>query len=100
MRLVENQDRVLSMLEKIYEELQDTKKELKADILTIEMKIEDEISDKIKALYDHREIANSKLDEIHEKVDKFHLDINNLTLKVVQSDSQIVELKRNFKNVK
>ena len=98
--LVENQDKVLNMLEKIYEELQDTKKELKADILAIETKIENEVSDKVRALYDHREIVNSKLDEIDEKVDKLHLDINNLTLKVVQSDSQIVELKRNFKNAK
>ncbi|KJS81389.1 MAG: hypothetical protein JM58_17030 [Peptococcaceae bacterium BICA1-8] len=71
------------------------------------VKLENKLSEKIGALFDHREIVNDKLetidkklDQIDEKIDKAQFDINNLTMKVAQSDNKIIELKQNLKTVK
>jgi len=71
------------------------------------VKLENKLSEKIGALFDHREIVNykleiidKKLDQIDEKIDKAQFDINNLTMKVAQSDNKIIELKQNLKTVK
>ncbi|WZL73691.1 hypothetical protein QBE52_02845 [Clostridiaceae bacterium 35-E11] len=102
-----NNSEMMNLLEKIYLELQQTKKELKDEIsenrksiIKLESIIESEISDKIRGLYDSREVINDKLDVLDEKMDKMQFDVNNLTMKVAQSDNTIIELKRNLKTVK
>ncbi|QZY55575.1 hypothetical protein [Crassaminicella profunda] len=64
-------NKIINLLEKIYVELQETKKELKYEIgenrksiKKLETTIESEISDKIRALYDSREVVNDKLETI------------------------------------
>lgn len=82
-------NKILSLLEKIYLELQQTRNELKNEIsenrkslIKLESVIESEISDKIRGLYDSREVINDKLDVLDEKMDKIQFDVNNLTMKV------------------
>ena len=65
---------IYDLLEKIYIELQGTKEELKSEIrdnrsaiVKLETKIENEISDKIRGLYNAGEVTNDKLDIIDEK---------------------------------
>lgn len=109
---------IYDLLEKIYVELQETKnelhnelqetrKELKSEIqenrksiVKLESKIESEISNKIRALYDAREVTNDKLDIIDEKMDKLQFDVNNLTAKTAQSENRIIELKRDIREVR
>jgi chromosome segregation ATPase len=111
---VDRDKQIYDLLEKIYVELQetknelrDTKEELKSEIrdnrlaiVKLETKIENEITDKIRGLYDAREVTNDKLDIIEEKMDKVQFDINNLTMKTAQSDNRIIELKRDIKSAK
>jgi predicted nucleic acid-binding Zn-ribbon protein len=104
---VDRDKQIYDLLEKIYVELQETKEELKSEIrdnrlaiVKLETKIENEITDKIRGLYDAREVTNDKLDIIEEKMDKVQFDINNLTMKTAQSDNRIIELKRDLKPVK
>lgn len=98
---------IYDLLEKIYIELQETKEELKSEIrdnrlaiVKLETKIENEITDKIRGLYDAREVTNDKLDIIDEKMDKVQFDINNLTMKTAQSENRIIELKRDIRSAK
>jgi len=73
-----NNSEMMNLLEKIYLELQQTKKELKNEIsenrksiIKLESIIESEISDKIRGLYDSREVINDKLDVLDERWIKF-----------------------------
>ncbi len=99
-----NEEKILNMLEKIYTELQETKTELKEDIkkntnaiCKLETKIESEISDKIRGLYDTREIANSKLDSIDNKIDDMKIDINNISIKTLHNDNRLIKLVKDRK---
>lgn len=87
----------------MYSELQETRnevKEVKNEVRKTNVAIDHEIKPKISALFDAREVDNDKLNTIDEKVDRVQIDVNNLTMKVVQSDNTIIELKRNMKKVK
>ena len=56
----------------------------------LEMKIDGEITDKIRALFDDREV-------IHEKLDNIQVDINNLSMKTANHDNRIIELSRRIR---
>ncbi|KNF08091.1 hypothetical protein CLPU_10c01460 [Gottschalkia purinilytica] len=99
-----NEEKAYSLLEKIYFELQETKKELKSEIqenrkamVKLEAKIEDEISDKVRSLYDNRELVNDKLNAIDDKLDNIQIDINNLTIKTAYNDTRIIKLTKESK---
>ena len=53
-----------------------------------------EISDKVRALFDDRQLLHEKLDEISGKIDMLQLDVNNLTVKTVYHDNRIKELSK------
>lgn len=93
-----NEDKILNMLEKIYIELQDTKSEVKENsnaINKLDMKIESEISDKLRGLYDTREVTNDKLDSIDDKIDDIRIDINNISIKTLHNDNRLIKLVKN-----
>ncbi|NLZ53496.1 MAG: hypothetical protein GX892_10170 [Thermoanaerobacteraceae bacterium] len=56
----------------------------------LELKVEGEITEKIRALFDDRKV-------IHEKLDNIQIDINNLTAKTLTHDNKIIELSRKIK---
>lgn len=102
-------NKMFDLMEKMYSELQSTKKEMQEGfkevkgeiaenrnaivkleskvtennnaIVKLESKIESEISDKVRGLFDAREVTNDKLDRIDEKLDGLQVDVNSLTIK-------------------
>ena len=90
------EDRVFDLLEKVYIELQNTKTEFRSDIkdikgdlnsinnrLTkIEIKMENEVKNKLDLLYESQVDTNRRLDSLEKKMDE-------LTEKVDQNDSKI-----------
>lgn len=82
-------DKIYDLLEKVYIELQSSKKELKQDIVNIEnrltkieMKIEHDISNKFDSIYEAQTGTNKRLDSIEntlinlsEKVDRHDIRI-------------------------
>lgn len=66
----------------------------------LELKIEAEISDKIRGLYDWREVINHRLDNLENKIDCLQFDVNNLTMKTISNDNRIIELDKKLKSAK
>ena len=66
----------------------------------LELKIEAEISDKIRGLYDWREVINHRLDNLENKIDCLQFDVNNLTMKTISNDNRIIELNKKLKSAK
>jgi len=56
----------------------------------VEMKIDGEVIEKIRALFDDREIVKEKLDNIQ-------MDVNTLTAKTASHDNKIIELSRKIR---
>ncbi len=56
--------------------------------------MESELSDKIRGLFDAREVTNDKLDIMDEKLDMLQLDVSNLTIKTAYNDKRILNLTR------
>ncbi|MDH7567643.1 MAG: hypothetical protein QHH06_14445, partial [Clostridiales bacterium] len=71
-------DQVFDLLEKVYTELQDTKKELKTDIHRIETIIENEIKPDIKTLYELQIQTNKKLEEHDRRFDTLETKVDAL----------------------
>lgn len=70
-------DKVFNLLEKVYIELQETKKELKQDIINVEnritkveLKIENNVADKISSLYEAQMGRNERLSRVEEKLEE------------------------------
>jgi len=68
--------------------------EVKDDVKKLGTKMDTEISDKVRALFDDRQILHEKLDEISGKIDMLQLDVNNLTVKTLYHDNRIKELSK------
>ncbi|WP_202709643.1 hypothetical protein [Sporosalibacterium faouarense] len=142
------EDKTFDLLEKIYLELQGTRKELKSEIQQnrekietntkeikenrkaieanteaikenrkaikanaegikangqsikrLEIKIEEEISDKIRGLYDSKEVTNDRLNNIENKIDKLQIDVNYLAIKTILNNTGIIEISKKLENV-
>ncbi|MTI46849.1 MAG: hypothetical protein FH761_03370 [Firmicutes bacterium] len=142
------EDKTFDLLEKIYLELQGTRKELKSEIKQnrekietntkeikenrkaieanteaikenrkaikanaegikangqsikrLEIKIEEEISDKIRGLYDSKEVTNDRLNNIENKIDKLQIDVNYLAIKTILNNTGIIEISKKLENV-
>lgn len=79
------ENKIFDLIEKVYIELQETKQEVKSvgnRLTKLEIKIENNISEKIDALFEARDITNERLDRIEVKID-------NLTEKVDTHDIKI-----------
>ncbi len=85
----------------VKEEMTDLKSELhtaKEEIKKLGTKIDNEITDKIRALFDDRQIVHEKIDEISEKIDRVQIDVNNMTIKTLYHDNKILELGQKLSN--
>jgi len=94
-----NEERILDLLEKVYTEfskkfdaVEQELKEVRQDVKKLNAKIDGEISDKIRALFDDRQVVHEKFNEINEKIDRLQMDVNNLTVKTIYHDNRIIEL--------
>lgn len=81
------EEKLFSLMEKMYIELTDikTKMATKEDISRVESRIESEVVDKIRALYDNREVQNdlnekisNTLNRIEAKVDVLQMETAHL----------------------
>lgn len=94
------EDKVFDLLEKVYIELQNTKTEFKSDIedikgdlnsinnrLTkIEIKMENEVKNKLDLLYEPQVDTNIRLDSLDKKMDELteKVDQHDLKIKVIE----------------
>jgi chromosome segregation ATPase len=90
----------VSVLKDDVSELKDDVSELKSDVRIIGAKIDGEITDKIRALYDARAVMNDRFDTMDEKIDKLQIDVNGLTAKTAFNDNRIIEMSRDLKRVR
>lgn len=85
----------------VKEEMTNLKSEVhtaKEEIKKLGTKIDNEITDKIRALFDDRQIVHEKIDEISEKIDRVQIDVNNMTIKTLYHDNKILELGQKLSN--
>lgn len=94
-------DQVFDLLEKVYTELQDTRKELKGDIKRIELCIENEIKPDIKTLYEvqvqtneHLVRIDKKLEDHDRRFDSLEVKVDALAAKTLRHSYDIGALKR------
>jgi len=103
-----DEEKILFLLEKINDKignLNETVNDLKLEMHTAKeeirklgTKIDSEITNKIRALFDDRQVMHEKVDEINEKIDRIQIDVNNITIKTLYHDNKIVELGKKLGN--
>lgn len=83
------EERIIGLMEKMYKELTDIKNQMatKEDITKIETKIENDIIEKVRALYDNREIQA----EIN---DKFLNTLNRIETKIDVLQMETAHIRR------
>lgn len=72
----------VSDLKKGQNELKSDISELKKGQLRLETRLESEVIDKLRALFDDRELQNNRLDRIDEKLDSIEIDTGYLVSRV------------------
>ena len=106
-----NEEKILDMLTKLTNaidilrtelksEIQDVRTELKSEIqenrkaiVKIETKIENEISDKIRGIYDSREVTNTKLEKISSDIEDIKETLSNVELITASNWRDLTKLK-------
>ncbi len=66
-------------------------------IIKLEAKIEADITDKIRGLYDNRSQVSDKLGDVDNKLDDLQVSVNNIGVKTLVMDSKIIDLKDHLK---
>jgi chromosome segregation ATPase len=74
--------------------IEEKMKVVEEEVKKLGIKIDTEITDKVRALFDDRQLLHEKIDEIDEKIDMLQLDVNNLTVKTLYHDNRIKELSK------
>jgi len=80
----------IAALTKSHNNLAENVHELRRDLRKLDIKVEGQVVEKIRALFDDREV-------IHEKLDKLQMDVNNLNTKTSYTDTRVIELARRIK---
>ncbi|SHH33930.1 hypothetical protein [Clostridium grantii] len=107
-------DKIFNLMEKMYIHMQEGFQkvnseisELKSDVNGLKQEanktntiIENEIKPKIEDLFDGYMQNSEKIDTIDRKIDKLQLDVNSLTIRTVNNDSSIINLRNELKVVK
>lgn len=94
-----NEEKVYSLLEKLYLELQTTKTELKDEIRGVRTELKDEIQENRKSINKNTESIGKleyKVDKVNDKLD--NIEANNADRHLGIS-KEIEEMKDNFNNV-
>ncbi|MCL6557505.1 MAG: hypothetical protein K6U74_01650 [Firmicutes bacterium] len=60
---------------------------LEANLLKLETKIENQVIEKLRGLYDDREMQNDRLDRIERRLDKIEADTSYLVVRVAKLES-------------
>lgn len=83
MRLEDNEKFQVLVLEQL-KALTEGQVKLEATLLKLETNIENEVIDKIRGLYDDREVQNERFDRIEEKLGSIEVDTGYLVAKVAK----------------
>ena len=62
--------------------------------------MENNLTEKIRGLYDNREVIKDKLEEMNGKLDKLQVDVNSLTARTAYNENRIIELSRRDNSTK
>lgn len=108
-----DENKIFDLLEKIYIEIKETKKEVKSH--TYLNNVDNRLENEIKKLCDRIDlnlipISEDLLDKyndnsehitiIDDKIDRLQMDVNSISMKVSYNDSRIIELSKDLKKVK
>ena len=119
-----DESKMFDLLEKIYVEVQETKSDisgikegvsilkedvsnlkqdvsiLKKEVRRIGIQIDEEIIPVQRALLDGYQDNSEKISILDDKVDRLQMDVNIISAKTAFNDNRIIEISKNFKNVK
>ena len=84
---VDNVDNRIASVEKVQVEMASHLASVERGQLRLESRMESEVIDKIKALFDDREVQNERLDRIESKLDLVTSDTGYLMSKVVRLEA-------------
>ncbi|WIV12248.1 hypothetical protein [Proteiniborus sp. MB09-C3] len=87
-----NEERIFSLLEKVYIELQETKKELKAEV--------QKNREGIERLEIEVQKNREGIEKLQSGMDELKMEVNSLTAKTAHNENKIIELSRDLKRVK
>lgn len=87
-----NEEKIFNLLEKVYIELQDTKKELKAEVQENRVGIE--------RLGVEVQKNREGIERLRSGMDELQMQLNTLTAKTAHNENKIIELSRDLKRVK
>lgn len=76
------EEKLLGLMEKMYNEITDIKNQMatKEDIVIVETKIENEVIDKVRALFDNREVQAEFNDKIQSTLNRIETKIDVLQM--------------------
>ena len=77
----------VSKLEVDTENLTTDMKDIKSTVSKLEVDIENKVIEKIRALFDDREVQNERLDRIEDKLDKISTDTSYLVARVARLEN-------------
>lgn len=87
------EDKIFDLLEKLFIEVQETKKdvkEIKTDVSKLGIKMEHDVSNKIDALFEFRDITNERLERIENKIDYLteKIETHDIKIKVIEGGNK------------
>jgi len=74
-------------LEANQQKLEANQQKFEANLLKIETKIENQVIEKLRGLYDDRDMQNDRLDRIERRLDKIEADTSYLVVRVAKLES-------------
>ncbi|MBU3182525.1 hypothetical protein [Clostridium psychrophilum] len=111
-----DENKMFDLLEKIYIEVQETKKEVKIhtdkfnnvdnrleglenEIKKLGARIDGELIPTSDALLDGYKGDSEHITIIDDKIDRLQIDVNSISMKVSYNDSRIIEISKNLRKV-
>jgi len=112
-----DENKMFDLLEKIYVEVQETKKEVKShtdkfnnvdnrldglenEIKKLGARIDGKLIPTSDALLDGYKGNSEHITIIDDKIDRLQIDVNSISMKVSYNDSRIIEISKDLKKVK
>jgi len=112
-----DENKMFDLLEKIYVEVQETKKEVKShtdkfnnvdnrldglenEIKKLGARIDGKLIPTSEALLDGYKDNSEHITIIDDKIDRLQIDVNSISMKVSYNDSRIIEISKDLKKVK
>ena len=110
-------NKMFDLLEKIYVEVQETKKEVKShtdkfnnvdnrldglenEIKKLGVRIDGKLIPTSEALLDGYKDNSEHITIIDDKIDRLQIDVNSISMKVSYNDSRIIEISKDIKRAK